>query len=309
MFGAWLFEVTSLPTSEPIMAQYTPHLQALNPQYPVDSYHDAQASAFGVLCRIFSKPQPPSRPFLRIYTERFYEALSIGLRCETSLPTILTHSAGLFTSELEGVRMMVPDFVIGIRMAMSGQVRVVPTNNHLNQKHVLDDLHLAALKVVGCIMCLPNHFEKVELKEGWNVGLSKSANMSLDGKGGREDKEILAQLIRVLYTTDSSTDGSLPVSKRFTSLKYYILEMLLSCLETETSSFNQRYLLHLIEVYVYEDMAFCPGLVGVVVKTVQEKIMMIQQVPVEVALSAFDVLIGCAGLYEYVRRDSKLTQE
>jgi hypothetical protein len=49
--------------------------------------------------------------------------------------------------------------------------------------------------------------------------------------------------------------------------------MLLSCLETETSSFNLRYLLHLIEVYVYEDVGFCPGLVGVVVKTIQEKVL------------------------------------
>lgn len=30
------------------------------------------------------------------------------------------------------------------------------------------------------------------------------------------------------------------------------------------------------------------------------------QLPVDVALAAFDVLIGCAGLYEYVRRDSKV---
>lgn len=78
--------------------------------------------------------------------------------------------------------------------------------------------------------------------------------------------------IRVLYTTDSPADGSIPASKRFTTLKYYILEMLLNCLETETSSFNLRYLLHLIEVYVFEDVAFCPGLVGVVVKTIQEKV-------------------------------------
>lgn len=51
--------------------------------------------------------------------------------------------------------------------------------------------------------------------------------------------------------------------------------MLLNCLETETSSFNLRYLLHLIEVYVFEDVAFCPGLVGVVVKTIQEKVSLI----------------------------------
>ncbi|KAG0208841.1 hypothetical protein BGX28_000316 [Mortierella sp. GBA30] len=307
MFGSWLFEVSSLPIPEPLstVPSYTPSWQMFSSQYPAHSYYKAQASAFGVLCRIFSKPQPSSRPFLRIYTERFYEALSIGLRNETSLPTILAHSAELFTSELEGVRMMVPDFVVGIRMAMSGRVRVSTDEMGLEkQKQVLEDLHLAALKVVGCIMCLPNHFEKVELKDGWNQGLSKSASLGLNGKGGREDKEILAQLIRVLYTAEPSTDGSIPTSKRFTTLKYYILEMLLNCLETETSSFNLRYLLHLIEVYVFEDVAFCPGLVGVVVKTIQEKIMTIQ-VPVDVALSAFDVLVGCAGLYEHVRRDSK----
>ncbi|KAI1316622.1 hypothetical protein EDD11_009657 [Mortierella claussenii] len=272
MFGAWLFEVSSLPIPESNSTPYTSQWQTFNPHYPADSYHEAQASAFGVLCRIFSKPQPSTRPFLRTYTERFYEALSMGLRSETSLPTILAHSAELFTSELEGVRMMVPDFVIGIRMAMSGQIRVATGYmSQEKQKQVLEDLHLAALKVAGCIMCLPNHFEKVELKEGWNLGLSKSANTALDGKVGREDKEILAQLIRVLYTADSPADGSIPASKRFTTLKYYILEMLLNCLETETSSFNLRYLLHLIEVYVYEDVAFCPGLVGVVVKTIQEK--------------------------------------
>ncbi|KAF9412097.1 hypothetical protein BGZ94_001145 [Podila epigama] len=314
MFGSWLFEVATASqplqdkaASQTFSSQWTTF--SSHSLHPNDSYHEAQASAFGVLCRIFSKPQPPSRPFLRIYTERFYEALSTGLRSETSLPTILAHSTELFTSELEGVRMMVPDFVIGIRMAMSGQIRV--SSGYMSQEkqqQILEDLHLAALKVAGCIMCLPNHFEKVELKEGWNIGLSKSVGLGSGGgsggnnngnnnggaesKAGREDKEILAQLIRVLYTPEPTKDGTLPANKRFTTLKYYILEMLLNCLETETSSFNLRYLLHLIEVYVFEDVAFCPGLVGVVV-------------PVDVALCAFDVLVGCAGLYEYVRRDSK----
>lgn len=92
--------------------------------------------------------------------------------------------------------MMVPDFVIGIRMAMSGKIRVTTGyQSQEKQKQVLEDLHLAALKVAGCIMCLPNHFEKVELKEDWNQGLSKSANIGFEGKGAREDKEILAQLV------------------------------------------------------------------------------------------------------------------
>ncbi|KAF9973300.1 hypothetical protein BGZ73_003471 [Actinomortierella ambigua] len=275
MYGAWLFDISAIsnsPSTHHIIAPYAVH----------ETYHEAQASAFGVLCRIFSRPQPADRPFLRIYTERFYDALSKGLRSESCLPTILAHSAELFTSDLAGVRMMVPDFVVGIRMAMSGRVRVLGSlKSPEKQKQTLEDLYLAALKVVGCIICLPNYFDKVELKEGWSLGLLRSAAMSMDAVAPREDKEILAQL-----------------------LKYYILEMLLNCLETETSSYNLRYLLHLIEVYVYEDVAFCPGLVGVVVKTIQEKIVP-SQVPVDVALCAFDVLMGCSRLYEHVKRDSK----
>ena len=55
-------------------------------------------------------------------------------------------------------------------------------------------------------------------------------------------------------------------------LKYYLLELLLTSLRTETSSYNLRYLLHLLNVYVVEDVPFCPGLVGTVVKLIQEKV-------------------------------------
>ena len=55
-------------------------------------------------------------------------------------------------------------------------------------------------------------------------------------------------------------------------LKHHILELLLLSLTTEISSYNMRYMLHLIDVYVLEDVSFCPGLVGVVVKAIQEKV-------------------------------------
>jgi hypothetical protein len=41
---------------------------------------------------------------------------------------------------------------------------------------------------------------------------------------------------------------------------------------TEISSYNLRYILHLINVYVVEDVPFCPGLVGTVVKLIQDKV-------------------------------------
>lgn len=33
-----------------------------------------------------------------------------------------------------------------------------------------------------------------------------------------------------------------------------------------------KYILHLINVYVIEDVPFCPGLVGTVVKLIQDKV-------------------------------------
>ncbi|OBZ83068.1 Ral GTPase-activating protein subunit alpha-2 [Choanephora cucurbitarum] len=65
-----------------------------------------------------------------------------------------------------------------------------------------------------------------------------------------------------------------------------------------------RYILHLINVYVIEDVPFCPGLVGTVVKLIQEKILTMQ-LPADVTLVAFDVLMDFVDLYDFVKRDSK----
>lgn len=75
-------------------------------------------------------------------------------------------------------------------------------------------------------------------------------------------------------------------------------------LRTETSSYNMRYILHLINIYVIEDVPFCPGLVGTVVKLIQDKILTMQ-LPADVTLVAFDVLMDFVDLYDFVKRDSK----
>ncbi|CDH52395.1 hypothetical protein RO3G_08781 [Lichtheimia corymbifera JMRC:FSU:9682] len=161
----------------------------------------------------------------------------------------------------------------------------------------VEDLRLAAIKVVSTVMCLPNHFDKVELKPEWDRDLQcASDSASILG----EQEQIVTQLIRVLYADQPHDD----VERPFTCLKFYILEVLLMSLRTETSSYNMRYLLHLINVYVVEDVPFCPGLVGTVVKLIEEKILTMQM-PADVTLVAFDVLIDFVDLYDYVKRDSK----
>src|SRR5690606_40131860 len=80
-------------------------------------------------------------PFLRTYIERFYAALGAGLRSETCLPTILRNSTELFATNLDGVRMMVPDFVVGIKMVLpklapTFKLKIDRKSTRLNSSHV-----------------------------------------------------------------------------------------------------------------------------------------------------------------------------
>ncbi|CAG8459818.1 2057_t:CDS:10 [Ambispora leptoticha] len=252
MFGKWLFEACAIKNCDPDMQQ-------------------GRATAYGILCKIFCSTERRQK-FLRNYITQFYRALSEGLRSPSCLPVILMNTDSLFATELEGVRMMVPDFVVGIKMILPK----LATNFHT--KIPLDDLRLAAIKVASTIMCLPNHFERVSLKEDWAIGIHQNGDKPLVN----DSDEVVVNDV----------------------LKFYILELLLTSLKTDKSSYNLRYLLHLIDVYVVEDVAFCPGLVGLVVKTIQEKLLTMT-LPADVTLYAFDVLKDFVGLYDYIQRDNK----
>ncbi|KAL9543689.1 hypothetical protein MBANPS3_007993 [Mucor bainieri] len=282
MLGTWLFDAASRATTD----------------------RDAEsqrgcAESLATLCKIFCKAQKRA-PFLRTYVERFYAALQVGLKSDACLPTILLSCTELFASDLEGVRMLVPDFIAAIKM-------VLPKLRFECRTSVsIDNLRLAAIKVLSTIMCMPNHFDKVELHLGWDCDMttttpSTAAHASLENAAlVGEQEQLITQLIRVLYA--SPTKGN--TERPFLSLKFYILEVLLMSLRTETSSYNMRYILHLINVYVIEDVPFCPGLVGTVVKLIQDKILTMQ-LPADVTLVAFDVLMDFVDLYDFVKRDSK----
>ncbi|CEP06859.1 hypothetical protein [Parasitella parasitica] len=249
------------------------------------------AESFATLCKIFCKPQK-REPFLRTYIERFYAALRVGLGSEACLPTILLSCTELFATDLEGVRMLVPDFISAIKMVLPKLRFECRTNVSI------DNLRLAAIKVLSTIMCIPNHFDKVELQlwRGGDMSSALADNAAFVG----EQEQLITQLIRVLYASPAQDSAERP----FLSLKFYILEVLLISLRTETSSYNMRYILHLINVYVNEDVPFCPGLVGTVVKLIQDKILTMQ-LPADVTLVAFDVLMDFVDLYDFVKRDSK----
>ncbi|KAI8096897.1 uncharacterized protein BX664DRAFT_275281 [Halteromyces radiatus] len=248
------------------------------------------AEAIGTLCKVFCRPQRRNE-FQRTYLERFYAALSLGLKSDICLPTILLSGTELFATDLKGIRMLVPDFIAATKM-------VVPKLKIDVRSHISTEvLRLAALKIIGTVMCLPNHYENVTLKAGWEWDMQCSSDTT---SPMTEQDQMLSKLIRVLYEEDSNTQ----VERPYTNLKFYILELLLLAFRTESSSYNMRFILHLINVYVVEDVPFCPGLVGTVVKLIQDKILTMQ-LPSDVTLVAFDVLMDFVDLYDYVKRDSK----
>ena len=150
MFGSWLFQACSINRTDFGAKQ-------------------GRAEAYGILCKIFCLPQRREK-FLRSYITQFYRALTEGLRTDSCLPVILMNTTSLFATELEGVRMMVPDFVVGIKMILP---RLAPG---FETDIPLEDLRLEAIKVASTIMCLPNHFEKVSLRANWNVGLHQNGD-------------------------------------------------------------------------------------------------------------------------------------
>ncbi|ORX50508.1 hypothetical protein DM01DRAFT_1375846 [Hesseltinella vesiculosa] len=247
------------------------------------------AEAIGALCKIFSRPQP-SRPFDRTYLERFYASLSLCLKSDMCLPTILINGMDLFAADLNGIRILAPDVVAAIKMVIPKvqlDMHAIPLP--------LDALRLAALKILATIMCIPNYYEFVTLKPGWEWDMQNTTAPAMG-----EQEEWVSKLIRTLYSSDHEDE----VNRPYTNLKFYLLELLLTAFQTETSSYNMRYILHLINVYVVEDVSFCPGLVGTVIKFIQDKILTMQ-LPSDVSLVAFDVLMEFVDLYDYVKRESK----
>ena len=148
--------------------------------------------AFAILCKIFCKPQK-RQPFLRTYIERFYAALNIGLKSDACLPTVLISCTELFATDLEGVRMLVPDFISAIKMVLPKLRFDYKTNVSI------EHLRLAAIKVLSTIMCLPNHFNRVELKLGWDLESPSTENVNLVG----EQEQLITQLVSNKVMSDA----------------------------------------------------------------------------------------------------------
>ncbi|KAJ3343028.1 hypothetical protein HDU93_000198 [Gonapodya sp. JEL0774] len=138
MFGAWLFKAARREEPE---------------------YEAGRADALAILCRIFCRPQRRA-PFLRVHLELFYSAISAGLRGgPLVLTAVLVNAKDFFARDLEGGRLLVPDFVLAVRRV----VPRTPPDFHSNVSN--SELRRSCYQILGSLIAIPNHFDTLPVRD------------------------------------------------------------------------------------------------------------------------------------------------
>ncbi|RKP40207.1 hypothetical protein BJ085DRAFT_30333 [Dimargaris cristalligena] len=130
-----------------------------SPSASASMYAGARAKAYETLLKIFTTPQvdkgrPAERDLLA-----FYRLIRDGLGADECLQAIILHGQTLFLSDLEGIRMLIPEFLAAVK-------RVLP---HLApdfklQVHVAEsELRLAAFRMVGDLLSMPDYLGSLPL--------------------------------------------------------------------------------------------------------------------------------------------------
>ncbi|KAI8809231.1 hypothetical protein BJ742DRAFT_677009, partial [Cladochytrium replicatum] len=275
MFGAWLFEATTMKSPE---------------------YDEGKSQAYGVLCRIFCQPQRRVK-FLRTYLERFYYSVSDGLKGDSqSLTAIIMNSTNLFCSELEGLRTLAADYVLGLR-------RVLPHSRGLRNKVNVEELRRAALHIIGTISANSNRFDCV-LIEDWCDKEREFGSKSL-----LPEDSFLSKMIRNVYARAQEPNED-ETNASFIVLKVHLLEILLSSMLIETEQSNARYILNLLACFVVEDLEFSPGTPALVIKAIQDKFQMLSfQWSPDVMSSAFQFFSVMTTIWEPIHRASPASSQ
>ncbi|KAI8996097.1 hypothetical protein BC832DRAFT_567895 [Gaertneriomyces semiglobifer] len=266
MFGGWLFESAL----------------KVGPEYAV-----GKAEALGVLCRIFSQPQR-RKSFAGVYLEQYYAAVRLGLTDDNHvLTSIIMNSGELFTRELDGLRVLIPDFIFALRKVLpvlkTGVISFVDP----------DELRRGAYRLISTIMALPNHLERFPIGK-WK-----------DNAGAILGDVIVSKTIYAMYAQNDSAN-SLEGGREellFRELKPYLVELLLASLNAETNTLNARFLLHSLVTFVAEDAVFCPGLPALVIRSIHEKLT--SGWDAEIVKAAFHALNQLVAIYDFNSRENK----
>lgn len=128
----------------------------------LENFESGQAEAVGSLCRIFCAKRS-GEEILPVYLARFYLALqyglSGGLARSQMLASILMNSSDLLRKDLDGVMVLVPQFLQALELVLPGELKSRPS---LLVAHA--ELRNSAIHLLLSMLPLPLHFFNLPIK-------------------------------------------------------------------------------------------------------------------------------------------------
>ncbi|XP_054710281.1 ral GTPase-activating protein subunit beta-like isoform X3 [Uloborus diversus] len=128
----------------------------------LENFEAGQAEAVGSLCRIFCAKRT-GEEILPVYLARFYLALQYGLSGGPArghmLASILMNSSDLLRKDLDGVMVLVPQFLLALELVLPGEAKMKPSPF---VAHV--ELRNSAIHLLLSMLPLPLHFFNLPIK-------------------------------------------------------------------------------------------------------------------------------------------------
>ncbi|KYQ92386.1 RapGAP/RanGAP domain-containing protein [Tieghemostelium lacteum] len=178
-----------------------------------------------ILSHIFLSCAPKIQ-FSSIYLSCFYSSLAEALWCDGKiLLSTIIHTQNIFTSELPGSRILIPSYL----RALGKILTIIPGSQS-------EYLRKSAIKILGSILSLPNRYESVQF-----VNFFPGRHM--------DPYPILPNDI----ITSKQYDITVPTEiNTFADVKPHLGHLILSALNTETSSNNLPTLIWYVMIYQLE---------------------------------------------------------
>lgn len=145
-------------TNEGINSEGIPYLLPEN-------FEAGQGEAIGALCRLFTSKKSDEE-ISPVYLARFYLALQHGLSAKNTpksqvLSSILLNGVKLFQVNLNGINILIPDFLKAMEMV----INEIDNDSKGNPSVATVDLRRACIKLLLSMLSFPLHFNALPIKD------------------------------------------------------------------------------------------------------------------------------------------------
>ncbi|XP_013140740.1 PREDICTED: ral GTPase-activating protein subunit beta [Papilio polytes] len=165
LFGEWLFEAALIGTTSNTNQPRTegtpppPSLSDASHRLNMMSYQPGRAVALGTLCRVICSKQCREE-VVAPYLARAYAALQRGLQDPATAAAIVLDAADIFRLDLDGVLVLVPDFITALDLILSEREPKIDCGS-IDKR----ELRKAAISLLLSLVAFPYHYRGLPVPE------------------------------------------------------------------------------------------------------------------------------------------------